>query len=1243
MKQTYPINFKSLLLVLSVLVFGACKNSKEAPPFPTIISEYQQPTTKSFAFSKTDTIQWITEDKSKIKPLLTKRFSWDKLPSKHFDIDIPYALKEPLPQKPLDWNSLPETNFDLNKLPKAKISIKTTVLGKPKIVKAGSPINMPNASRGVMQFDANFGLPGNALSVVKDSSGMLWIGTDGGVAKYDSENLEIYGTDQGLTASRTIATLLDSKGRLWLGNNINTITVIDFEAQLIHELSSPFDMGTEYDMIEAKDGKIWLTNNRNGYNIVDLEAKIIRQFNTDQGLLGNFTLTPFQDKEGLIWLTTDKGVNIIDLKNGKNKTLTTENGLLQPFILTIYQDREGKIWIGNGGGVQIINGAKTTISQFTQEQGLKESLGISNVYQDKAGKIWLGTDNGFMYSFDESKKEIEKFEINKGNQILFNLLEDKQGQIWTATIQGGLYKLDPKNGRPGNYGIADGLTSNEVWSTLETKDGKIWIGTYNGIDVYDPKTQTLKHLGVEQGLVNVRNSKLIEDSKGRIWSSGSATGISIIDPKKGTIQQLTTDQGLKTNSIIAVFEDLNGLMWLGGALGEIQTIDLEHSIFKYYEATTKETKVRNNIFLIDATNHIWIATTGAGIQRIDPKNNTRSRITQAEGLVSDQVYSLILDEHKNILAATDKGVVLINAQKKELTTFTTDEGLAANDVYALIAHNGEIFNGTSKGLTILQPIVQKNNVHPFWKVKTLGKRQGLDQVDFSENSFSVDQNGRLWAGVNGQMLTVIDPIQKDNFDHTTFITGLNILDKKQVFNDKISIQNNRKVLDTTWLSTKDTLLILENKTENSENNMHWNTVEGPYNLPVDLTLPSIQNYLSFNYNGFQFDNPDKLVYSYFLEGIDKNWSPVSEKTTSENYRDLPSGSYTFKVASKGFDGVWSKPAEFKFTISPPWWQTWWAYLIYLLLFVLIGLQIHRLQKALTIKKERERAQQKELEQAKEIEKAYEDLKATQAQLIQSEKLASLGQLAAGIAHEIKNPMNFINNFSELSLEYVEEIRQELVKLDKNETTEEIASLLDDVAENLKKVHHHGTRADNIVKSMLLHSRGGSGNMEPTDVNELIKEYVNLAFHGMRAGKTAINVKMELDLEASLPLVELNAEDFSRVILNLCKNAFDAMRTKGLQTEQQDYKPVLKVSTKNLGDGFAAINIEDNGPGVPDAIKDKLFQPFFTTKKGTEGTGLGLSITHDIIIKHNGTITIASTENTFTRFEIRLPITTKKIK
>lgn len=274
------------------------------------------------------------------------------------------------------------------------------------------------------------------------------------------------------------------------------------------------------------------------------------------------------------------------------------------------------------------------------------------------------------------------------------------------------------------------------------------------------------------------------------------------------------------------------------------------------------------------------------------------------------------------------------------------------------------------------------------------------------------------------------------------------------------------------------------------------------------------------------------------------------------------------------------------------------------------------------------------ERTAELEQSLKELKAIQSQLVQQEKLASLGQLTAGIAHEIKNPLNFVNNFSELSLEYIDEINEALNKLGKNEITEEIAALLADVQDNLKKVHQHGTRADNIVKSMLLHSRGGNGKLEPTDLNALIAEYVNLAFHGMRAGKEAINVKIDLDLDETVNLVDLNVEDFSRVILNLCKNAFDAMRTKAIN--EVNYNPKLLIGTKNTEDGSVTIFVEDNGPGVPEDIKDKLFQPFFTTKKGTEGTGLGLSITHDIIQKYKGTIIISSQENAFTRFEIRLP-------
>jgi signal transduction histidine kinase len=274
------------------------------------------------------------------------------------------------------------------------------------------------------------------------------------------------------------------------------------------------------------------------------------------------------------------------------------------------------------------------------------------------------------------------------------------------------------------------------------------------------------------------------------------------------------------------------------------------------------------------------------------------------------------------------------------------------------------------------------------------------------------------------------------------------------------------------------------------------------------------------------------------------------------------------------------------------------------------------------------------QQKEELQEALDSLRSTQEQLIQQEKLASLGQLTAGIAHEIKNPLNFINNFSELSQDFLDEIEEELQKLPNSPEVDNIQDLLSDVKSNLGKIRHHGSRADGIVKSMLMHSRGGTGTKDPTDLNALIKEYSNLAFHGMRANPNPINVDIQLELDESLPKVDLNSEDFSRVILNLVKNAFDAMRDK-IAKEGSEYKAKVIVRTKDVKDKVL-IEVEDNGPGVPDDIRDKLLMPFFTTKKGTEGTGLGLSITHDIIQSHEGSLEISSKVGEFTKFSIQLP-------
>lgn len=269
----------------------------------------------------------------------------------------------------------------------------------------------------------------------------------------------------------------------------------------------------------------------------------------------------------------------------------------------------------------------------------------------------------------------------------------------------------------------------------------------------------------------------------------------------------------------------------------------------------------------------------------------------------------------------------------------------------------------------------------------------------------------------------------------------------------------------------------------------------------------------------------------------------------------------------------------------------------------------------------------------ELQDTIEKLKNTQEQLVQQEKLASLGHLTAGISHELKNPLNFVNNFSELSIELIEEAREE-IKEELTADSHQLIAILNDIESNLQTIHKHGTRADSIIKSMLQHSRGSGVIMEPTELNPLIKEFVTLCFHGMRAGERPFEVDIEFDLDKSIGEVPVIAEDFSRVMVNLCNNAFDAMREKVKSGNTENYVPKLFVRTIQK-DQIIHIIVEDNGPGIPQNLRKKILQPFFTTKKGTEGTGLGLYITNDIIKAHGGMLSIQSEENKFTRFIIEL--------
>jgi signal transduction histidine kinase len=274
-------------------------------------------------------------------------------------------------------------------------------------------------------------------------------------------------------------------------------------------------------------------------------------------------------------------------------------------------------------------------------------------------------------------------------------------------------------------------------------------------------------------------------------------------------------------------------------------------------------------------------------------------------------------------------------------------------------------------------------------------------------------------------------------------------------------------------------------------------------------------------------------------------------------------------------------------------------------------------------------QQKQKAKSK-IEQAYDDLKTTQQQLIQSEKMASLGELTAGIAHEIQNPLNFVNNFSEVNDELLKELATEADK----GNLDEVKAIAKDITFNSEKINHHGKRADAIVKGMLQHSRSSSGQKEPTDLNALADEYLRLAYHGLRAKDKSFNAHFTTDFDNSIDKIDIIPQDIGRVILNLINNAFYAVDEKKKQIGD-GYEPTVSVSTKKEKDKVE-IKVKDNGNGIPQKLLDKIFQPFFTTKPAGQGTGLGLSLSYDIVKAHGGEIK-AETEGTEgSIFKILLP-------
>ena len=1225
---------KFALVLLSMLAFVACNLQPAHVPFPADESGQIQPLARPFKFSDRVSFQYKVKDTYSINPPKVLPLDMDKLPTKPFAFNDFKPLQAPIQQTKLDWDNMPDSMLNLDAVPSKPFVLQKSILPPPVITKAGIPKLLPNTTTGLLQFSGEEGLPGTQITAsLLDKWGSTWLATEKGLCRYMGEYLYIYsfldktpaGNDYTITKM-----VLDHKGNIWIVTGGTGIYVINVsENILLHNRSNLFSGG----IICDHKGMIWVTSYAEGLFVIDPIKETSKNLRKVKEFSNENALTAItEDRNHNIWLGYYDHIAIIDSGRQHLKNITKKEGLAGNIVIKFLEDSDGDMWAAiYGAGISFISLKDKTLNTINAKNGF-DGMALEMV-EDSRQQVWLfRRDTSYIINKQRTAIRHVLMDIKMGEQnFLGTSLIDRTGNIWLGTLNKGAIIIDTKGPLPQHLTTAEGLTNSDIWGIMEDKELNIWMANLQGINIYKPGSGRVSILGKKEGLESDGTGRLIEDKKGNIIYSGNA-GFAIINPAKKTLTNYGKEQQFSSLGISKCITDSSGQLWFSTFQTGIISYNINTNTLKTCDKSRG--MISNSVWDIikDSQGNIW-AGTDSGIAVINPVNNNIQHLSEKEGLCNNIVYKMIQRANGEIWAGTLKGISIINTDKFTITNLTRKEGLFPEEIYDIVEQNGTMYTGSSAGLVVIREPGTLGNKNKHWSFTNYGKREGFPYNDYNGNTGIATSSGQSWWGITPVLTVVTQEPVADTLLPQANITAINIMDHPLSFETYASLGSHLKKGDTLWNETKTAFYLKNTLPKDSgylvSNNIYWDSTNSYYKIPVGLTLPYNQNSVNFSFNNNDIKGRDKILYRYILEGADIEWSKTSDKSSTRNYFNLGAGHYTFRVSTRGFNGLWSKPEECSFTILPPWWKTWWAYTLYVLIAATVISAYTRYRSYQLIQKNID-LEDKIKQRTNELSLSLENLKSTQAQLIQSEKMASLGELTAGIAHEIQNPLNFVNNFSEVSNELMDDMNGELDKGDINEAK----LIAGDIKQNLEKITHHGKRASDIVKGMLQHSRTSTGKKEPTDINALCDEYLRLSYHGLKAKDKSFNATLKTDFDNSIGNIHIIPQDIGRVVLNLINNAFYVVDEKKKQ-HQNEYDPTVSVSTKK-DNGKVLISVKDNGDGIPQKVLDKIFQPFFTTKPTGQGTGLGLSLSYDIIKAHGGEIKVETVEGEGSEFIIQLP-------
>lgn len=1120
----------------------------------------------------------------------------------------------------------------------------------------GSPLLSQRSELRIRNYSVTEGLSHNTVHcITQDEKGFLWIGTEDGLNRFDGYSFTVFKKstqDPDAIADNFINCLyVDRAGTLWVGSNSNGIIRYDrytdsfktFSTFEYEGITTPFRI--IYSIVADSKGHLWVGSFSGLFEFDPATERIISQYHYDgttTGLPDEEVRCLFMDEGDILWIGTNSGgLCRFDIHRSAfthyRYSRSDHGSISDNSVSSILRDSSGKLWVGTGWGLNIMDEGRGQFRRFNYQPGKTGSLSNNIVFslaEDHLGNIWAATLNGL----NRYERDSESFTVwnyiptvhqTISDNYIFTAFEDRYGQMWLGTGTKGLDKFNNRTKKFSHFYVnpesQEGMANNTIREIYEDDKGFVWLGILDGgLYTYDRRSseyRSYRHDPADPAsLSDDRINTIYKDSRGNVWIGTWGGGLNLAIPTgegyrfRHYLQQSALPLSISNNIVKEVTEDRFGRLWIGTESG-LDLFDPAKGETLHFPLSKedRESPVLRNIqsgcLLFDSRDNLWVGTWN-GLTKVILSPATRlpqnyihytHNDTSSLSLSDNRVIALYQDGDSLLWAGTFSGGLLKlsldgNGMIKSVRNYTEQDGLSNNVVYNILAdEERSLWLSTNNGLSRLNPRTEKFDNYDV--------DDGLQSNQFYWGAACRFRSGELaFGGINGYNSFNPAEIIPDKAKPDMVLTDFRIFGRKPEISAGSVLRKSITYADTILLKYDDSSI-------------------------------------SFEFAALQFAEPAKNKYAYRLEGFSDEWTYTESTRRFAIFTNLDPGEYTFVVKGSNADGTWDEEGtRIKILISPPFWQTWWFRVLMILFFLsLLALFYHlrvrdlsrqkrELEKTVkektaeimhrnlelqSINREFVEANMKLEHQRQELEALLKSLKETQNQLIQSEKMASLGLLAAGIAHEINNPLNFIN----LGVEGLKSFLHDNNKDDIEKVTPIIRAIQDGVR-----------RAADIVASLNLYSRRDDLPATEVDLHKVIDSCLVMLNSKIRS---RIIVGKEY---TRYPLkVYGNEGRVHQVFLNILTNAIQSIEDQG----------VITITTEKKK-GNCVVSVSDNGCGMNEDIIPRITDPFFTTKDPGKGTGLGLSITYNILSEMGGKIEFRSEVNVGTTVRVTIPFYQKSV-